>query len=137
MFGAYPPRLFCFRPGRSNCVVLHTITGSSAARDLVYDCPGHSFAPAVSSRLARPQSFPETENPNGPQYIYNDLDKKRVVPYLQKHPWLAPLFIRKDGNLILRVQIIVIDTGAHRIVVDTGIGNGKKRLVIEGEGLTS
>ncbi len=42
-------------------------------------------------------------------------------------PWLKPHFVGPDGNLNMRVQSLVVDTGAMKIVVDTCTGNDKVR----------
>jgi glyoxylase-like metal-dependent hydrolase (beta-lactamase superfamily II) len=41
--------------------------------------------------------------------------------------WLAPHFMDEEGNLIMSIHALVVDTGARRIVVDTCIGNDKER----------
>jgi glyoxylase-like metal-dependent hydrolase (beta-lactamase superfamily II) len=44
---------------------------------------------------------------------------------LKSLPWLSPAFVTAAGHLILIVQSFVIETPDQRILVDTGIGNGK------------
>lgn len=39
--------------------------------------------------------------------------------------WLRPHFVDGDGNLLLSVHALVVETADRRIVVDTCIGNGK------------
>ncbi|MFW6094066.1 MAG: MBL fold metallo-hydrolase [Pseudomonadota bacterium] len=43
--------------------------------------------------------------------------------------WLRPHFMDADGNLIMSVHALVVDTGSRRIVVDTCIGNDKERSI--------
>ncbi len=43
--------------------------------------------------------------------------------------WLKPHFMTDDGKLIMSVHALVVDTGRHRIVVDTCIGNDKERAI--------
>jgi hypothetical protein len=43
--------------------------------------------------------------------------------------WLNPHFADDDGNLIMSIHALVIDTGDQRIIVDTCIGNDKPRNV--------
>ncbi|GLQ05522.1 MBL fold metallo-hydrolase [Sneathiella chinensis] len=43
--------------------------------------------------------------------------------------WLRPHFVTEDGKLIMSIHALVVDTGEHRIIVDTCIGNDKKRNV--------
>src|SRR5262245_21224793 len=41
--------------------------------------------------------------------------------------WLRPRFADDDGNILLRVQALVIESRDRRIVVDTCLGNDKPR----------
>ncbi len=40
-------------------------------------------------------------------------------------PWLCPNFVTPDGKLMINIQMLVIETPARRMVVDTCIGNDK------------
>ncbi|MEU6962865.1 MBL fold metallo-hydrolase [Streptomyces chrestomyceticus] len=42
-------------------------------------------------------------------------------------PWLAPEFARPDGTLRAAVHTFALEVGGLRVLVDTGIGNGKTR----------
>lgn len=42
-------------------------------------------------------------------------------------PWLFPHFVTPEGVLSLSIHSLVVDTGQHRLVVDTCIGNGRDR----------
>jgi glyoxylase-like metal-dependent hydrolase (beta-lactamase superfamily II) len=46
---------------------------------------------------------------------------------VRKYPWLVPHFAEADGRIHFSIHAFVVDTGAHRIVVDTCVGNDKKR----------
>ena len=46
-------------------------------------------------------------------------------------PWLKPHFVSPDGNLILNIQMLIIETPTQKMVVDTCIGNDKN-LNMEG-----
>lgn len=46
-----------------------------------------------------------------------------------EHDWMQPNFMDEQGNLIMSIHALVIDTGARRIIVDTCIGNDKERTV--------
>jgi len=46
---------------------------------------------------------------------------------IKQERWLLPHFADPDGNLSLRVQALVIETGARTVVVDPCVGNGKTR----------
>ena len=43
--------------------------------------------------------------------------------------WTQPNFIDSEGNLIMSIHALIIDTGVKRIIVDTCIGNDKKRNI--------
>ncbi|WTW93205.1 MBL fold metallo-hydrolase [Streptomycetaceae bacterium NBC_01309] len=47
---------------------------------------------------------------------------------LDRHPWLAPHFAQPDGKFTMAIQTILVDTGTHRILVDTCIGNDRVTL---------
>ena len=57
-----------------------------------------------------------------PQFIF-DIKPEAV----RRHDWLIPQFITASGELIVSIHAFVIDTGRRRILVDTCIGNDKKR----------
>jgi glyoxylase-like metal-dependent hydrolase (beta-lactamase superfamily II) len=42
-------------------------------------------------------------------------------------PWLCPNFANADGRVIMSVHAFVIESPGHRMVVDTCIGNNKRR----------
>lgn len=42
-------------------------------------------------------------------------------------PWLRPRFANADGKVIMSVHAFVIESPGHRMVVDTCIGNDKRR----------
>ena len=43
--------------------------------------------------------------------------------------WLAPLFIDDQGNIKLSVHALIVESQGKRIIVDTCIGNDKKRTM--------
>ena len=45
------------------------------------------------------------------------------------HPWLVPDFATPDGLLLLRIQLLVLESQGRRIAVDTCVGNDKDRTV--------
>lgn len=45
--------------------------------------------------------------------------------------WLRPTYLDDDRVNALAVHSLLVETPTHKIVVDTGVGNGKKRLVPE------
>lgn len=50
---------------------------------------------------------------------------------LARIPWLKPDFVTPEGNLILNIQMLIIETPDRKMVVDTCIGNDKN-LNMEG-----
>jgi glyoxylase-like metal-dependent hydrolase (beta-lactamase superfamily II) len=45
---------------------------------------------------------------------------------IQQMPWLIPNFATAEGRLKMSIHALVVETPARRIVVDTGLGNGKQ-----------
>src|SRR5215831_19268136 len=45
---------------------------------------------------------------------------------IRKLPWLIPHFATEEGRLKMSIHSLVLETGKHRIVVDTGLGNDKQ-----------
>src|SRR5262245_27705912 len=45
---------------------------------------------------------------------------------IQKLNWLIPHFATDEGRLKMSIHSLVVETGKHRIVVDTGLGNDKQ-----------
>ncbi|PYF01370.1 glyoxylase-like metal-dependent hydrolase (beta-lactamase superfamily II) [Rhodopseudomonas faecalis] len=41
-------------------------------------------------------------------------------------PWLVPVFATAEGRLKMTVHALVVETPTERIIVDTGVGNGKQ-----------
>lgn len=72
-------------------------------------------------------SIVESETPTSPRFMYADVDKAGVLERAERAPWLRPHFVSEQGYLLQKIQCLVIDTGEHRIAVDTCIGNDKDR----------
>ena len=72
-------------------------------------------------------SITESETPTSPRFLFGGLDKAGVLARAEKAPWLRPHFVSQDGYLLQKIQCLIVDTGAHRIAVDTCIGNDKSR----------
>lgn len=45
---------------------------------------------------------------------------------VRAHPWVLEHWADSDGNIALRVQALVIEVGARRVLVDPCVGNGKE-----------
>jgi glyoxylase-like metal-dependent hydrolase (beta-lactamase superfamily II) len=45
---------------------------------------------------------------------------------IRKSPWLIPHFATEEGRLKMSIHSLVVETPTRRIVVDTGLGNGKE-----------
>ena len=65
----------------------------------------------------------EMEIAGGSKFILPDATREASLAY----DWMQPHFMDADGNLIMSVHALIIDTGERRIVVDTCIGNDKER----------
>jgi len=65
----------------------------------------------------------EMEVTGGSRFILPDATRDAVRGYR----WLHPHFMDEKGNLVMSIHALVVDTGEHRIVVDTCIGNDKQR----------
>ncbi len=49
------------------------------------------------------------------------------VASVQAHPWLVPDFATADGLVVLRIQLLVVESEGKRIAIDTCLGNDKPR----------
>ena len=67
----------------------------------------------------------EMEIAGGSKFILPDATKEACLPI----DWMLPHFMDSDGNLIMSVHALIIDTGDRRIIVDTCIGNDKQRNI--------
>ena len=67
----------------------------------------------------------EMEVAGGSKFILPDATREACQPL----DWMAPHFMDADGNLIMSIHALVVDTGDRRIVVDTCIGNDKQRSI--------
>lgn len=67
----------------------------------------------------------EMEVTGGSKFILPDATREACKPY----EWMEPHFMDADGNLVMSIHALVVDTGDRRIVVDTCIGNDKIRSV--------
>ena len=67
----------------------------------------------------------EIESLGGSRFILPDATRDACLPFT----WMQPHFMDEQGNLLMSVHALVVDTGEHRILVDTCIGNDKERNV--------
>ncbi|MAV26876.1 MAG: MBL fold metallo-hydrolase [Flammeovirgaceae bacterium TMED32] len=67
----------------------------------------------------------EMEIPGGTRFLLPDATRDAVKPIY----WLSPCFMDNDGNLIMSIHALVVETPSRRIVVDTCIGNDKQRNI--------
>ncbi len=67
----------------------------------------------------------EMEIAGGTRFILPQATREEV----KKIDWLAPHFADTEGNLIMSVHALVIETPTQKIIVDTCIGNDKKRSI--------
>jgi len=67
----------------------------------------------------------EMEVTGGSRFILPQATREEV----KKIDWLAPHFADAEGNLIMSIHALVIETPSRKIIVDTCIGNDKERSV--------
>ncbi len=67
----------------------------------------------------------EIESLGGSRFILPDATRDACLHY----GWMQPHFMDEQGNLLMSVHALVVDTGEHHILVDTCIGNDKERNV--------
>ena len=67
----------------------------------------------------------EMETVGGSRFILPDATRDACKPI----DWMQPHFMDEQGNLIMSIHALVVDTGKHRILVDTCIGNDKERNI--------
>jgi glyoxylase-like metal-dependent hydrolase (beta-lactamase superfamily II) len=72
-------------------------------------------------------SIVESETPTSPRFLYRHMGKADVLARAGQAPWLRPNYVSDDGYLLQKIQCLVVDTGQHRIAVDTCVGNDKQR----------
>jgi Metallo-beta-lactamase superfamily len=54
---------------------------------------------------------------------------------LREIPWLSPDFVTREGDLVMSVHALLVETPSLRIVVDTCVGNDKPRRMTRHIGL--
>ena len=67
----------------------------------------------------------ELESVGGSRFILPDATPEAVL----KHDWLSPHYINDEGKLIMSVHALIVETPAKTIIVDTCLGNDKKRNI--------
>jgi len=67
----------------------------------------------------------EMEVTGGSRFILPDATREAC----QGLSWMQPHFMDAEGNLVMSIHALVVDTGDRRIVVDTCIGNDKQRSI--------
>ena len=67
----------------------------------------------------------EMEITGGSLFILPDATREACLDY----PWMQPHFMDENGDLIMSIHALVVDTGKRRILVDTCIGNDKERAL--------
>jgi glyoxylase-like metal-dependent hydrolase (beta-lactamase superfamily II) len=64
----------------------------------------------------------ELETIGGTRFILPPAGREDI----QRMPWLIPHFATEDGRLKMSIHSLVVETPKRRILVDTGLGNGKQ-----------
>ena len=67
----------------------------------------------------------EMEVTGGTKFILPQANRDAV----KEMPWLSPHFADAEGNLIMSIHALVIETPDRKMVVDTCIGNDKQRNI--------
>ena len=67
----------------------------------------------------------EIEVTGGTKFILPDATREACLSI----GWMKPNFMDSEGNLIMSIHALIIDTGDTRIIVDTCIGNDKQRKI--------
>ena len=52
---------------------------------------------------------------------------KAEAAAVQQHEWLQPHFAAANGDLVIRIQMLVLESEGRRIAIDTCVGNDKDR----------
>jgi hypothetical protein len=67
----------------------------------------------------------EMEVTGGSKFILPDASPEAVLPI----SWLAPHFMNEEGQLIMSVHALVVESSGKTIIVDTCVGNDKARNI--------
>ena len=67
----------------------------------------------------------EMEVTGGTRFILPQATREAIKPI----KWLQPHFADEDGNLIMSIHALVVETPTRKIMVDTCIGNDKQRSI--------
>ena len=67
----------------------------------------------------------EIEATGGTRFLLPQASPEAIKPI----DWLVPHFATAEGKLTMSIHALIIDTGARRIIVDTCLGNDKKREI--------
>jgi glyoxylase-like metal-dependent hydrolase (beta-lactamase superfamily II) len=65
----------------------------------------------------------ELEVPSSARWLLPDASRENLLEI----EWLRPHFCNADGRVIMSVHSFIVDTGGMRLLVDTCIGNDKRR----------
>lgn len=68
--------------------------------------------------------IPELESPTSPRFLFGR--SKREIGGIG---WLKPHFATDEGYILLSIHALVIESQGQRIIVDTCLGNDKRRAV--------
>ena len=67
----------------------------------------------------------EMQVSGGTRFILPDATRDKVKTI----EWLQPHFADEEGNLIMSIHALIVETPTRKIIVDTCIGNDKKRNI--------
>ncbi len=61
----------------------------------------------------------------GPMFLLPDATRENILAM----PWLQPHFADEQGNCIISIHALVVETPSKTIIVDTCLGNDKERAI--------
>ena len=93
--------------------------------DAIRDGSGPAYGKSWQIGKVAVTRIVEMEVAGGSRFILPDATRDACKPI----GWMAPHFMDAEGNLIMSIHALVVDTGERRIVVDTCIGNDKQRSI--------
>ncbi len=76
---------------------------------------------------AQVTSIAESSTATSPRFLFEGVTKADVIERANAAPWLKSHFVNDEGFLLQKIHCCVIESGEHRIAVDTCIGNDKQR----------
>jgi len=64
--------------------------------------------------------------PISPRFLFDQIDRDTLAGI----PWLKPNFVDKDGQMLLSIHALLVESQGQKIIVDTCLGNDKKERFV-------